>query len=59
MSNLIRGVQGNNLAQICPQLLYYYSKRTSKGRHFPAYRDILFLALVAAGRESMETCKHL
>lgn len=56
MSNIIKATQGGSLSQICPQLLYYYHKQ-SNGRHFPTYRDVVFLTMVAAGRESVEACK--
>lgn len=57
INNVLRAAQGNTLAQTCPQLLYHYHKQ-SNPRHYPTYRDILFLSLIA-GKDTIEACKYI
>lgn len=57
INNVLRAAQGSTLSQTCPQLLYHYHKQ-SNPRHYPTYRDILFLSLIA-GRDTIEACKSL
>jgi len=54
--DILKCVTRGEVSLICPKLLHHYHKQPG-ARHFPTYRDILFLAMVAAGREAVDFCK--
>lgn len=44
------------MSLMCSKLMYHYHKQGPK--HFPAYRDILFLAMLAAEKDTVDLRKY-
>ncbi|XP_077866097.1 C-myc promoter-binding protein [Saccoglossus kowalevskii] len=54
MQSIVQAIQGNDVGTPIRWLLEQYRKRQPDKRHRSIYRDILFLALIACGRQNID-----
>ncbi|XP_077989167.1 C-myc promoter-binding protein-like isoform X2 [Glandiceps talaboti] len=54
MQNVVSSIQCNDVLTPIKWMLEQYRKRPAQHRHWSIYRDLLFLALVACGRENID-----